>query len=153
MLIWDSASSKPPVTPPAPPNVEMFSQYGGFRRPQWQPSKRFSDGLHLLRWLRRNRISPIGRDYRACGSFMASGITTAAIIASGVHTRAIGVGRAVADDHGDDDDDGAENNVSDSRHVNPSSLVFLPMVPQQPASYKDDGKCSRAVAGQEAQGD
>ena len=45
---------------------------------------------------------------------MASGITTAAVIAAGVHTRAIGVGRAVADDHGDDDDDGAENDVSDS---------------------------------------
>lgn len=45
---------------------------------------------------------------------MASGITAAAVIASGVHTRAVGVGRAVADDHGDDDDDGAENDVSDS---------------------------------------
>ena len=45
---------------------------------------------------------------------MASGIATAAIITAGVHTRAVGVGRAVADDHGDDDDDGTENDVSDS---------------------------------------
>ena len=44
---------------------------------------------------------------------MASGITAAAIIAAGVHTRAVGVASAVADDHGDDDDDGAENAVSD----------------------------------------
>lgn len=57
---------------------------------------------------------------------MASGITTAAIIAAGVHTRAIGVGRAVADDHGNDDDDGAENDVSDSRHVNPRLRLFCP---------------------------
>ena len=46
---------------------------------------------------------------------MASGITAAAaVIATGVHTRVVGVGRAVADDHGNDDDDGAENDVSDS---------------------------------------
>ena len=45
---------------------------------------------------------------------MASGETAAAVIAAGVHTRAVGVGRTVADDHGDDDDDGAENDVSDS---------------------------------------
>ena len=67
-------------------------------------TKAVSDGLHLLRWLHRNRISPIDHDYRAHGSFMASGETAAAVIAAGVHTRAVGVGRAVADDHGDDDD-------------------------------------------------
>ena len=57
---------------------------------------------------------------------MASGITTAAVIAAGVHTRAIGIGRAVADDHGDDDDNCAENDVSDSRHVNPRPRLFCP---------------------------
>ena len=35
---------------------------------------------------------------------MTSGITTAAVITAGVHTRAVRVRRAVADDHGDDDD-------------------------------------------------
>ena len=45
---------------------------------------------------------------------MASGETSAAVIAAGMHTRAVGIRRAVADDHGDDDDDGAENDVSDS---------------------------------------
>ena len=45
---------------------------------------------------------------------MTSRETSAAVIAAGVHTRAVGIGRAVADDHGDDDDDGAENDVSDS---------------------------------------
>ena len=52
--------------------------------------------------------------FRRPSSFMASGETAAAVIAAGVHARAVGVGRAVADDHGDDDDDGAENDVSDS---------------------------------------
>ena len=61
---------------------------------------------------------------------MASGITataviTAAVIAAGVHTRAVGVGRAVADDHGDDDDDSAENDVSGSRHGLILILVFF----------------------------
>ena len=56
---------------------------------------------------------------------MASGITPAAVITAGVHTRAVGVGRAVANDHGDDDDDGAENDVSGSRHGLILILVFF----------------------------
>ena len=80
---------------------------------------------------------------------MASGETAAAVIAAGVHTRAVGVGRAVADDHGDDDDDGTENDVSDSRHGLILVLVFFAHGPQQPASYKDDGKCGRAIAAQQ----
>ena len=57
---------------------------------------------------------------------MTSGETAAAIIAAGVHTRAVRIGRAVADDHGDDDDNGTENDVSDSRHVNPRPRLFCP---------------------------